>query len=208
MDVKTCVVLALCVFGISGVCAGEDSRVSETLDAFHRAAAESDFEAYSAIMTADIVFLGTDASERWQDDEFSEFARPHFAKGDGWVYRSTQRHISIGPDGRIAWFDEMLINDKLGKCRGSGVLIKQEGQWKLAQYNLSVPVPNDLVEGVVADIALFEKTGSVPAASSGVAEDVNSVAEKPDQQSVEESTEETSSSRCRKRFKTNRKANC
>ena len=50
--------------------------------------------------------------------------------------------------GGVAWFDERLHNAKLGTCRGSGVLVRQEqddgdGAWKVAQYNLMMAVPNE-----------------------------------------------------------------
>ena len=45
-----------------------------------------------------------------------------------------------------------IDNDKLGLCRGSGVFRRMEGQWWIMQYNLSIPVPNDLAERVVGMI--------------------------------------------------------
>jgi len=208
VKLKTCVVLVLCLFASAGVRAGAEYDVSRTLDTFHRAAAESNFDAYSEVMSEHIVFLGTDANERWQAGEFREFARPHFSNGNGWSYHSTERHITFAPGGQIAWFDELLINQKLGKCRGSGVLVQQQGQWKLAQYNLSLPVPNDLVEGLVADIAVFEKEGIAPKDMSGGAKAVALEAEKPTQESLSESSDKDSGCRQKRRFKTNRKAGC
>jgi endonuclease/exonuclease/phosphatase family metal-dependent hydrolase len=49
----------------------------------------------------------------------------------------------------------MLDTPNLGPCRGSGVLLLIGREWKIAQYNLSVPVPNDLVGGVVKQIAEY-----------------------------------------------------
>ena len=34
-------------------------------------------------------------------------------------------------------------------CRGSGIVEKIDGQWKVKQYVLSVTVPNDVVDKVV-----------------------------------------------------------
>jgi hypothetical protein len=52
----------------------------------------------------------------------------------------------------------MLVNEKWGVCRGSGVLVRSSsgGEWKIAQYNLSVPIPNDLLPGVAEQIKAFE----------------------------------------------------
>ena len=51
-----------------------------------------------------------------------------------------------------ARFDELLAHDRLGQCRGSGVLVREGDRWKVAQYNLSVPVPNDIVLDVAERI--------------------------------------------------------
>ncbi|MBZ0089190.1 MAG: nuclear transport factor 2 family protein, partial [Thermoanaerobaculia bacterium] len=39
-----------------------------------------------------------------------------------------------------------------GACRGSGVLEKTATGWKIAQYNLSIPIPNDLAKELVTRI--------------------------------------------------------
>ncbi len=45
----------------------------------------------------------------------------------------------------------------MGACRGSGVLVLSGGAWKIAQYNLSIPIPNDLADGVTKQIAEHAK---------------------------------------------------
>src|SRR2546428_801943 len=52
------------------------------------------------------------------------------------------RAPTVSSDGKKAWFDEDLETEKLGAARGSGVLVKDGGRWKIAQYNLSIPIPN------------------------------------------------------------------
>jgi hypothetical protein len=120
------------------------------LDDFHDAAAKADFQRYFSHWTGESVFLGTDATERWVGDEFREFARPHFEKGKGWRYVARDRKVTPAPGGQYAYFDELLSNDKLGTCRGSGVLRLVDGEWKILQYNLSVPIPNEMAADVVA----------------------------------------------------------
>ncbi|MFM9996855.1 MAG: nuclear transport factor 2 family protein [Phycisphaerales bacterium] len=126
--------------------------IDAVLDDFHDAAAKADFDRYFSHWTSTSVFLGTDSWERWTGDEFKEFARPHFDKGKGWTYTSRDRKVTLTADKTVAWFDEMLTNEKLGTCRGSGVLLKIGEDWKIAQYNLSVPIPNDIVEDVAKRI--------------------------------------------------------
>ncbi|MFM9957232.1 MAG: nuclear transport factor 2 family protein [Phycisphaerales bacterium] len=135
--------------------------IGTVLDDFHDAAAKADFDRYFAHYAPEAVFLGTDATERWTLDEFKTFAKPHFDSGKGWAYRSTRRSVTLSPvatpGAQVAWFEELLAHDKYGVCRGSGVLRRVGGNggpgtWKVAQYNLSFPIPNDLAEGITRQI--------------------------------------------------------
>ncbi|MDK2124983.1 nuclear transport factor 2 family protein [Parachitinimonas caeni] len=132
--------------------ADEVDKIGAVLDRFHTAAAKAKFEEYFNQFTPDGVFIGTDASERWTVEEFKAYAKPHFDKGRGWTYQSSQRHINISPDASHAWFDERLDNASLGVCRGTGVLRKIGADWKIAQYHLTIPVPNELADEVVKRI--------------------------------------------------------
>ena len=129
--------------------------VDAVLDELHRAAAAADGPRYFALFTPTAVFLGTDATERWTLDEFRAYAKPHFDAGKGWDYTSVERHLvpvpaaAAGGMVAVVLFDELLDNAKLGRCRGSGALVRTGDAWKIAQYNLSIPVPNDLALPVV-----------------------------------------------------------
>jgi ketosteroid isomerase-like protein len=127
-------------------------EVHRTLDAFHRAASDADFDAYMGLFADDAVFLGTDATERWSRAEFAEYVAAAFDRGRGWTYRPTARWVSVSTDGNTAWFDERLTNANYGETRGSGVLVQERGDWKIAQYNLTIPIPNALAREVVARI--------------------------------------------------------
>ncbi len=128
------------------------AAIEQTLDAFHAAAANADEEAYFGLLAPGGVFLGTDATERWDKAAFQTFAHPYFAKGTAWTFVPRNRHVDLSADGRVAWFDELLDSATYGECRGSGVLEKIEGAWKIRQYHLTIPVPNDLAKAVVAQI--------------------------------------------------------
>ncbi len=66
--------LALPMVNAAGTAPGDgQAAVSLTLDDFHRAAANADSGAYFATLTDNVVFLGTDASERWQGQDFRDF---------------------------------------------------------------------------------------------------------------------------------------
>lgn len=149
--------------GVMVGCAGharvekEPARVTvdQTLNAFHAAAANADYAGYFANWTGESVFLGTDATERWEGDAFKAFARPYFERGQGWTYLPRKRNVSVSEDGRTAWFDELLENEKYGECRGSGVLLRRGERWVIVQYNLSFPIPNDLAGETTGRIREF-----------------------------------------------------
>jgi uncharacterized protein (TIGR02246 family) len=138
------------------------AAVNTVLDDWHKAAAQADEARYFSHFTPDAVFLGTDASERWTRDEFRTWARPFFARGKAWSFTSVSRHVSFSKDGAVAWFDEALSTPNMGPARGSGVLVKDGGTWRIAQYNLSVPIPNDLMKEFKARIEAYEKTRAQP----------------------------------------------
>lgn len=122
--------------------------VAVVLDDFHLAAAQADEARYFGHLDDTAVFLGTDATERWTKARFQAYAHPYFAKGKAWSFRATRRAISFSPDGTVAWFDEDLATPNLGPCRGSGVLLKRGGAWKIVQYNLTLTVPNARMKDV------------------------------------------------------------
>lgn len=124
------------------------AAIVRTLDEWHAAAAAADETLYFSFFTEDAVFLGTDPKERWTRDEFRRWAHPFFARGKAWDMKSTARWISMSRDGSTAWFDENVMSKSLGPVRGSGVLVQDRGAWKVAQYNLSVPIPNDRFDAV------------------------------------------------------------
>lgn len=124
------------------------ANVNATLDAWHKAAAEANFNNYFDLMTADAVFIGTDATENWNKKDFQAYAKPHFDKGKAWSFTALERHIYFDKTGKTAWFDE-LLNTQMKICRGSGVLVKIGQEWKIKHYVLSMTIPNDNSNEVV-----------------------------------------------------------
>lgn len=100
-------------------------------------------------MTTEGVFLGTDATENWQNEEFKAYAKPHFDKGRAWIFTAVERNIYLNESNDFAWFDE-LLDTQMKLCRGSGVLQKEEGTWKIAHYVLSITVPNENVTELIS----------------------------------------------------------
>ena len=121
----------------------ERAAIARALDDFHDAAAHADEARYFDHFAANGVFLGTDATERWDVAAFRIYAHPHFAAGKAWSFHAVSRHVTLSADARVAWFDEELATEKLGPARGSGVVENFGAGWNIAQYNLSIPIPNE-----------------------------------------------------------------
>ncbi|MFI2741882.1 nuclear transport factor 2 family protein [Zhouia sp. PK063] len=136
--------------------ANEKKQINTVLNNWHKAAANADFKTYFSLMTHDGVFVGTDPTENWQNDAFKEFAKPYFDAGKAWSFTAIQRNIYLSEDKKIAWFDE-LLKTQMEICRGSGVLKLVNGKWKITHYVLSITIPNDQVNEVVAKKKQFDE---------------------------------------------------
>tara|TARA_B100002049_G_scaffold222171_1_gene191847 strand:+ start:468 stop:938 length:471 start_codon:yes stop_codon:yes gene_type:complete len=136
--------------------ANERAAVGNVLDTLHYSAASADWDAYFNVYSPDAIFIGTDASETWTIDEFKRYAKPAFLSGKGWTYTVSERHIYFSAGGNVAWFDEMLSNASLGVTRGTGVLENTAEGWKVKQYHLAIPIPNELAGEVANKIKAKE----------------------------------------------------
>ncbi|GAL74147.1 hypothetical protein JCM19275_2994 [Nonlabens ulvanivorans] len=116
--------------------------LDRTIDDWHDAATTASYEDYFSLMTSDAVFIGTDATENWQLQEFKTFSKPYFDKGKAWSFTPLERHIY--QHNGVIYFDE-LLDTQMGICRGSGILKKENGVYKIAHYVLSIAVPNENV---------------------------------------------------------------
>jgi hypothetical protein len=124
---------------------GQDTttdQINAFMDEWHEDAARADMEAYFAKIDEKGIYIGTDATENWTKEAFYEWSKPYFNKGKAWDFKAVERNIYISEDSQYAWFDEKLAYSS-GELRGSGVLMQKNGEWKIVQYVLSLPVPNE-----------------------------------------------------------------
>tara|TARA_B100000949_G_C14182909_1_gene408280 strand:+ start:332 stop:832 length:501 start_codon:yes stop_codon:yes gene_type:complete len=146
---KSVFILFLAGFSLLAQTDLEKQQIDSQLNVWHKAAADADFDAYFNLMTDDAIFIGTDATENWNVEEFKAFAKPYFDRGKAWNFTAIDRNIFLDQSKNIAWFDE-LLSTQMGICRGSGVLVKNDGRWKIKHYVLSIAIPNDDVDQVTA----------------------------------------------------------
>ena len=123
-------------------------EVNQFLDQWHEAAAKADAQVFFGSIHENGVYIGTDASERWDKPSFWEFSKPHFERGKAWNFKPYDRQLHFGQNGQVAWFSE-LLDTWMGVCRGSGILTRKAGQWQIMQYHLSVTVPNNQIDGFI-----------------------------------------------------------
>ena len=121
----------------------ENTEVNTFIDRWHQDAADVNREAYFDKIDEDGIFIGTDATEIWTKPEFYDWAEPQFTNGGrAWDFKAIDRNLYWGKKSNYVWFDELLTFSG-GTLRGSGVLLKRKGGWKIMHYVLSLPVPNE-----------------------------------------------------------------
>ena len=137
------------------------SNLNEKIDAWHLAASYAEFDDYFDFIADKGIFIGTDISERWTKNEFSNFSKPFFDQGKAWTFLAKERHIRFGEEKSLAWFDEVL-DTRMGQCRSTGVLRLIKDEWKLEHYQLSVTIDNDLMHQFIelSNQFINEETGN------------------------------------------------
>ncbi len=141
------------LFSVAAVADNHDIKldaINNVLDDLHDAAAHGDKQRYLNHFTADGVFLGTDEWERWpKHPDLTSYVDSRFKDGTGWNYKSVERMVSISTSSEVAWFDEVLFSEQNGRFRGTGVLARQNGMWKVAHYAMSFLILNENWDEVI-----------------------------------------------------------
>ncbi len=142
------IILLFALIGLSFVSprnAPKKILLDELVNGWHKAASNANFDDYFGLMNDDFVFLGTAPGERWTKKQFSEFSKPYFDAGQAWDFKVIDREWVFSKNKKIAWFDENLTT-WMEDCRGSGIMVKEKGKWKLAYYNLTVLIENEKIQ--------------------------------------------------------------
>lgn len=122
-----------------------NAQLDQLIDDWHLSAAKADFDAYFGLMDESFVFLGTAPGERWKKNDFADFSKSYFDEGTAWDFKASNRIWMYSKNKKTAWFDEDLETWMEG-CRGSGILEKKKGEWRLVYYNLTVLIENEKIK--------------------------------------------------------------
>lgn len=150
-------ILILAILTLAIQTKAQDSvRVNKFIDDWHLSAAAANGEVFFGSIAENGIYIGTADFERWTKPEFMAFAKPYFDRGKAWDFKPYDRNLYFSGDGRYAWFSE-LLKTWMGVCRGSGVLVHTPGGWKIAQYHLSVTVPNEIIGDFIKLVDGFQQ---------------------------------------------------
>lgn len=131
-------------------------QVNAFVDRWHDDAANTRPEYFDKIAPQG-VYIGTDKTEVWTRDQFKAWAKPYWDKKKAWAFTAQKRNVYFSPDKKYVWFDEQL-NTQMGTCQASGVLRNTGKGFLIEHYQLSLAVPNELLDSFTAMIAKQEKT--------------------------------------------------
>ena len=144
-------------------CTAEHSpeEVHRVMDAWHHAASVADSSAYFGAMASnESIFIGTDETERWTTSEFKTWSRRYFQRASAWTFVPVEGERHVQAQGDVAWLDEKLDSEHMGRCRGTGILTfdHEANTWKIAHYTLSYAVPNEVADSVMQVIQRWNES--------------------------------------------------
>jgi hypothetical protein len=130
-------------------------QVNAFVDRWHDDAANTRPDYFDKIAPQG-VYIGTDKSEVWTRDQFKAWAKPYWDKKKAWSFTAQKRNVYFSPDKKYVWFDEQL-NTQMGTCQASGVLRNTGKGFLIEHYQLSLAVPNGLLDSITGMIAKQQK---------------------------------------------------
>jgi hypothetical protein len=119
------------------------NEINTMMNGWHEDASNAEIKFFDKIADGGI-YIGTDINELWTKEEFYEWSKEFFERGEAWDFKTKERNIYLGESKELAWFDEILYT-WMGYCRASGVVKKTNGKWLIEHYHLSMAIPNELV---------------------------------------------------------------
>ena len=139
----------LCLGLIGAANAATDAELTKQVNAFvdgwHDDAANTRMSYFDKI-AKDGVYIGTDRSELWTRDEFKAWSKKYFDAKSAWTFKATRRNVYASADTK-----------NMGHAMASGVLRKTAKGFEIVHYQLSLAVPNEVIDQVTGIISGHEK---------------------------------------------------
>ena len=129
-------------------------QVNAFVDQWHGDAAKAD-PVYFDKMAANGIYIGTDKTEIWTRDQFKVWAQPFFDRKKAWAFTAIKRNVYFSADKNHIWFDEQL-NTQMGICQASGVIHRTARGFEIEHYQLSLAVPNPLMDQFTKAVKEYE----------------------------------------------------
>ena len=154
----TACLLCLGLIGVANAATDAEltKQVNAFVDGWHDDAANTRM-AYFDKIAKDGVYIGTDRSELWTRDEFKAWSKKYFDAKSAWTFKATRRNVYASADKSLIWFDELLDTKNMGHAMASGVIRKTAKGFEIVHYQLSLAVPNEVIDQVTGIIAEHEK---------------------------------------------------
>lgn len=123
----------------------DEDAILALLNRHHEAAAVKNIEALQDVFSEGALFVGTDDTEKWTRNQLLDALEK---TESGWDMTDCHhRHVYAVPEMLgVATFFETMRHTKYGLLRGSGMVFKELGTWRISLYVLSFSVPNHVVD--------------------------------------------------------------
>ncbi len=115
----------------------------------HLAANQADSERYFGFFAPEAVVVGS--TGRYTVARL----RALLSRGQGLPTIPIEQLVYLSPDQNLAWFEELVETKNVGLMRGTGVLRKADGAWRLAHHSLTILVPRQLSAALAGRIDAF-----------------------------------------------------
>lgn len=139
-----CALPARAVESVVEASAAERQQVNAFIDEWHDDAAHARSRFFDK-MAPNGIYIGTDKTERWTRDELKAWSKKYFERPSAWAFTPLTRHLAFSADKNFIWFDEQL-KTQMGLCQASGVMQRTPNGLQILHYQLSLAVPNELVD--------------------------------------------------------------
>jgi len=122
----------------------DTQQINAFIDEWHDDAAHARSRFFDK-MAPGAIYIGTDKTERWTRDELKAWSKKYFERPSAWAFTPIKRNVAFSADKQFIWFDEQL-DTQMGVCQASGVVQRTASGLQILHYQLSLAVPNELVD--------------------------------------------------------------